>query len=186
MRFPTLAIALLLTGCASAQQPGLPEAPTTTRKVTEIQMAEGARVAVTQMIESNLRTTNIAGTPDAAWAVLPGVFEELGVPVTMVDARSRLLGTTENRIRRFGTTRLSRYLDCGSGMAGQYADLYDVYVSVVTQLHPGEGDGTQVRTQVEASAKDGAHGNSALRCTSKGTLEAAIVKSLQARMGAAS
>lgn len=184
MRLSPFATVLLLAGCAAAQ-PGLPESPTVTRRVTDIETSEG-RFSVTQMIESNLRTSALSGAPEAAWGALPGVFEELGIPVTMVDTKTRLLGTTEHRVRRLGKARLSRYLDCGSGMAGQHADLYDVYLTVVTQLHPGEGGATQVRTQVEASAKDGAHSNNPVRCTSKGTLEKAIVAGLQAKLGGAS
>jgi hypothetical protein len=114
---------------------------------------------------------------------LPGVFEELGVPVTLVDRRARMLGTRDSRVRRIGEARPSRYLDCGSGLAGQYANIYDVYLTVVTQLLPAAEGGLEVRSQLEAAAKDAAHSNNPVRCTSKGVLEAEIVEKLRARLG---
>lgn len=183
MRLVPLAVLSLLAGCAASQ--GLPDSPTTHRAVTEIETGEGRRYSVAQMIESNLRTASVPGGVDAAWTALPPVFEELGIPVTMVDTDRRVLGTQEHRVRRLGSVRPARYLDCGSGMAGQYANLYDVYLTVITQLEPAEGGATQVRTQLEASAKDGGHGNNPVRCTSKGTLEKAIVDGLRARLGGA-
>lgn len=180
MRLSPVFLLLLLAGCTTGPV-GLPAGPTTRRTVTDIQTAEGT-VSVTQMIDSNVRTATVPAAPDAAWGLLPAVFEELGVPVSMVDPRTRALGTTETRVRRLGQARPSRYLDCGSGMAGQHADLYDVYLTVVTQLHPAAEGSTEVRTQLEASAKDPGHGNNPVRCTSKGTLERAIVAELQKRL----
>lgn len=179
----SLLVALaLLAGCGSARTE-LPDTPRVHRAITQIETAEGASYTVTQVVEGNLRRTNIEGTPDAAWSALPGVFAELGIPVTMVDPRAKTIGTVEKRVRRLGNVRPARYLDCGSGMAGQYANIYDVYLTVVTQLHPAPGGGTEVRTQLEAAAKDAAHSNNPIRCSSRGVLEQAIAEALQTRLG---
>lgn len=179
---PLFAAFLILAGC-SASQSELPDSPRSQRTITDIESIEGGTYTVEQIIESNIRRATLAGTPDAAWSALPGVLQELGVPVTMVDPRARILGTRDNRVRRIGESRPSRYLDCGSGLAGQYANIYDVYLTLVTQVFPAEEGSFEVRTQLEAAAKDAAHSNNPVRCTSKGVLEAEIVEGLRARVG---
>lgn len=176
---PLLAL-FLLAGCAS--QGGLAGTPRVQPTTTTIETSEGNTYTVSQIVERSIASDPIEVAPDVAWRALPEVYRELGVPVTLVDARNRMLGTTENRLSRIGAQRPSRYLDCGSGLAGQYANVYHVFVTLVTQLEPAEGGGTTVHTQLEAAARDPGHSNNPIRCTTRGVLEKEIAEALRARV----
>ncbi len=180
---PLLAL-LLLGGCGSSRS-GLARTSDVQHTTTEIETGEGVTYSISQIVERSVSTDLVDGTVEAAWKALPEVYRELGVPVTMVDPRTLMLGTADNRLSRIGKSRPSRYLDCGSGLAGLYANIYSVSVSVVTQVQPSEGGGISVDTQLEASARDPAHNNNALRCTTRGVLEREIVETLQARLSGA-
>lgn len=178
-----LFLLFLLAGCG-ASQAGIAGAPRVQPTTTSIETGEGNTYVISRMLERSVASATLPVEPDAAWSALPEVYRELGVPVTMVDARNRMLGTMDNRLSRIGSARPSRYLDCGSGLAGNYANIYHVFVTLFTQLEPAEGGGTAVHTQLEAAARDPAHSNNAIRCTTRGVLEKEIADALRARIEA--
>jgi hypothetical protein len=175
-----LLLPLLLAGCVSAST--IPPAQTEQQRI-QITTGEGATFSLETTRDANIRSTRLEGTPAQLWPHLTQAYADLQLPVSMVDPATHRVGLLNVRGgRRLGTRRASAYVDCGSSIKGIYADIYDVYFSVVTQLVAVEG-GTEARTRLEAYARDGAHSNNALNCTTKGELEKAIVARVQERTG---
>jgi hypothetical protein len=81
--------------------------------------------------------------------------------------------------RRFAGERVSKSLDCGRGMAGDYADQYRISVAVVTWVSPRESaaDSSTVHTALVGGgrATDGATAWP-LQCASLGYFERKLAK----------
>ncbi len=115
--------------------------------------------------------------PDSVWLALPRVYELLGIPDAGADPEQMTFGNLGYRARRVEGERLSKYVDCGMGAtAVPNADQYNVTLSVLTRLTPGEDGGTMVVTTVEATGKPRAVSGNPVYCQSKGTLEAKVAQ----------
>lgn len=123
--------------------------------------------------------------PDSVWKALVQVYDALDAPVDIRSDAERGIGVRAWRTRRIVGQRLSRWVDCGSGVAGPYADSYRVTLSILSQV-AATASGSTITTQLRASARStsGASGQT-LTCRSKGTLEGYIVQSVMERLGAA-
>jgi hypothetical protein len=109
---------------------------------------------------------------DSVWLALPRVYELLGIPDAGADSEQMTFGNPGYRARRVEGKRLSNYIDCGMGSTAiPKADDYQVTLSVLTRLTPGEDGGTMVVTTLEATGKPRAVSGNPLYCQSKGTLE---------------
>lgn len=120
-------------------------------------------------------TEAIAATPEAAWAGLLTAYEDLGIPVKEVNQERMILGNPRLVLSRtLNKTRLSSYLDCGYGPAGNNADTHRIEMQLRSSIISMEG-GVQVNTYVAALARsmDGTS-NTQVRCASKFRLEQQI------------
>jgi hypothetical protein len=120
----------------------------------------------------------IAATPDRAWAVLPAVYAELGIPLSQTDPSQKLLVAQNARVSRIGGKRLSTYFRCG-GTYGDNADSGNTYVTARTQVLVGNDGKTVARTEVRASASG--EGMTVGECGSTGLLEKAIGDAIAAK-----
>lgn len=135
--------------------------------------------------EAIASSDSVHATPEQVWAVLPNVYDELGIPEVVVDDRNRRLGNAEFQPRRIGGSRLSRYLDCGSSIGvPSYADSYAVTMSLVTRVVEGTGGMAAVQTQIHAAAKPRDVRGEPILCTSRGTLEHRIFEAVAERIRA--
>ncbi len=135
-----------------------------------------------------VRHDTIAGVedPDELYRQVLAVYRELDVPMTTVNVEARLVGAVEERIRReFAGSRVSRWLRCGSSMAGEFADRYEVYVTLVTQVEP-TGERPRLLTHLRGVATQGQVSGHPVRCTSEGRLEREIFQRVQLKAAAAS
>ncbi len=112
-------------------------------------------VAVGAMMQVRSDTVTIDAPFDQAWTALLAVYEQLNLPVALHDAAANQLGTGNYRVRRnrIGKEPLSRYLDCGEGPSGEYANVYSVRLELLTTLWPMDTDRTVLLVDVQASAK---------------------------------
>ena len=118
-------------------------------------------------------TTPVPVGGDSAWALLPGIYESLGLPLDEHDARVKRLGTCWKRVRsRLGGSQLSRYLDCGELRQMPNADAYDVDVLVLTAVRQENGSPV-IATIVLGWAN--APGGGRQWCQSRGALEKRIL-----------
>ncbi|HKG90586.1 MAG TPA: hypothetical protein VKA84_01770 [Gemmatimonadaceae bacterium] len=184
-RVPLLALALL-TPAAAACNGTRPDPGFTTRPSTVV-VSSGAGTMTLGAVESSMASARVVAKPtDSVWRVLPAVFDSLALPVTTVRTEEHVLGSEATRVRRrLAGVPLSTYLRCGGAMGIPNADSYDVQISVVTQLQPGEGTNrvTNVLTLVSGSAKSSATSNgSVVTCSSTGKLEERIQQLLRAQL----
>ena len=175
---PAIAAALL-AACASSpsartsvlDQPGA--VPVTTRVE-----GAGATAEVRTFRDPTVAAeAALPATPDKAFAVLPTVYEALGVPVNVVQSDARTFGALNARMpRRLGKAAMSQYVDCGINATGSpNADVYAVTATVLSRVAPAEGGrGSTVSTQVSATARPLTVSGGIVQCASTGRLEAAI------------
>ncbi len=159
--------------CASSGQGATQTAPETVSRV--FVPGSGGR---TEMYNQPGVGSRLVDAPlDSVWLALPKAYDLLGIPDAGVDPERTMFGNPGYRARRIEGERLSKYVDCGMGAtAAPNADQYDVTVSVLTHLTPGEDGGTMVVTTVEATGKPRAVSGNPVYCQSKGTLEARVAQ----------
>lgn len=124
---------------------------------------------------------------DQVWAVLPQIYEELGVPLAVHDPIGKRIGNSSFRVRRVGGTKLSRYLRCGGSgpTATPNADRYQVTMSLTTRINDADEGGTGIMTVVGATARPRDVGGSSVNCASTGRLEERISEMVKEAVGRA-
>ena len=173
---------LLSLGCATS--PGT-QANVPQERVTVVTAGLGA-MEVRSTAEA--AGTYWADAPiDQVWAVLPQIYEELGVPLAVHDSIGKRIGNSSFRVRRVDGTRLSRYLRCGGSgaTATPNADRYQVTMSLTTRLSDADEGGTAISTVVGATAKPRDVGGSVVNCASTGRLEERISEMVKEAVGQA-
>lgn len=106
---------------------------------------------------------------------------------TRPDVRDSLLGMVAVarfvKTRNLGGTPLSKYLNCGSGMTGLFADNYRVQMPVAAFVDPSPKGGSMLRVAVIAAAQDpSGTSNTAVTCGSTGVLEAELRRAIQSQL----
>jgi hypothetical protein len=176
MRNSIRSLALLaITGCASAAPNDRNVTPE--RIIVDGDAYQVADVTITR--DDYVPDTLLPVSRDALWAVLPAVYEEVGLPAPMADDRTwTVLVQNHGAMRNLGGKRMSTMLECGRGMTGAYADTHRIRLTVRTWLEAA-GSSTDVKTRVvaEASSVEGTAGR--IPCTSRGQLEARIADALK-------
>jgi hypothetical protein len=165
-----LSVLLVSLGCVTSSQEaglGVDEQPRPVR----ILSPDGISYETAVGDSRNVRTFDLPAHPTSVWEHLPGVFESLELEITLGDRLSRTLGLENVRLRRIGGTRPSRYLNCGHGVGAPNADSYDVYLTLVAQVLPAAGGGSQVQLHLAAFARDPTVLGTPVTCSSTGRLE---------------
>src|SRR5690606_32833443 len=118
--------------------------------------------------------TTIDVPRETLWAILPGVYQEIGLPAPAAD-RSIWTVAVQNHLamRRVGRERMSTFIDCGSGITGAFADTHRIRLSIRTWLEP-DGTGTRVTSRLNATATSTEGRAGTIACESRGVLEARI------------
>ncbi|HET9515367.1 MAG TPA: hypothetical protein VFO95_15655 [Gemmatimonadales bacterium] len=135
-------------------------------------------------IAMSVDTTGVAsaiGMPaDSAWALLPAIYQELGLPVHERDEKSRRQAACWIRVRgRLGKTPLSRLIDCGELRSVPNADRLQVELLVLTSVRQESHGGTTVSTFVLGTAGESAGSANRVWCLSTGGLETRIREALE-------
>ena len=114
---------------------------------------------------------------------LAATYDEMGIPITKVNAEARLIGAVETRLRGdLAGNPISKYLRCGTSITGSIADQYQVYLTVVTQLESLETGEDGVYTHLSAIAQQGGRSGNNIRCATRGVLERDIFEHLQRKI----
>ncbi len=168
-----LLMASTLGACASSGT-GVAE-----RTTPERTMVEGGGFGGIQLFtEPGVGERTIEVEPADVWEILPGVYEQLQIPVTLSDPGRKELGNRGYRARRIEGSRMSKYFRCGIGMLGALADDYHITLSVVTRLTKDPEGGTHILTTVDAIGRPRATSGNPLRCESSGVLELRVAQLL--------
>jgi hypothetical protein len=171
---------LVVAGCASSGPIESAPPPQTVR------VAGGATGAAIVMGMSaptvDAHSATLSAPIAAVWRVLPAAYESLGIPLSMIDSTTRLVGNTGfNARRRLGSIPLVRLLECGTTQGGPSAETYDIRLSVITQVKADDA-GTRLTTTVDAMGKPVAFSGEYIRCASTGVLEARIADAAKSRL----
>ena len=178
--WPALVLVLWTSACATPPRNPPPETNSSTLNV-------GFRdydnhTAVDLRHQPGVGVMTVPASATAVWAVLPGVFEQLQIDVSLVEADEGIMGNDGYRARRIEGQRLSRWLDCGRGPVQANADEYQVTLTVIVQLLVARG-GTTLRTTVDAYARERGVSSGPIHCLSWGNLERRIPQLVMERLG---
>lgn len=177
-------VLLVATGCASG---GGGAAPSTTAIPAANRGFDGGtqfRDGFTNAV-SSVQDSVIPESRARVWEALPGVFRTLGVETPTVNRYAFTMGNPGSRVARLeGSTRLSRFFDCGIGILGPNADTYEVTLQLLVQLATDASGGTLVRTTVDAYARPRSSSGDPIHCASQRTLERRIPELISQAIGA--
>lgn len=178
---PTAALTLVASGCASTGTAPIESATATTQSTVRVD--GGAAVYQAQLSHDDRATENdLTVSADRAFAILPAVYEEIGLKINTAISDSRVVGVNAARTRRIGKERLSRYLACGNDVTGNaIADAYAVTLTVLSRVSPSSPTGSLLSTQVIATATPMSVSGTTITCQSTGVLEALIAKTTTLR-----
>jgi hypothetical protein len=147
-------------------------------------VSTGDAIHVTTSAEVRVVSLDVNAPVDRVWAVLPAVYQELGLETsTNAERRTAMGGATFTR--RFQGENATRFFDCGMGQFGsQIAANYTIRMTVSTTVNPGaSGSGSRLDSMIEAFARsnDGANAVAA-QCRSEGRLEQLISDRVRAKL----
>lgn len=172
-------VLLLVASCAVTD-------PSTGRPAVERSTADptGSGQLLTLHEEVSGGTSILPRGVDSLWAVLPAVYEQLGIEPRHVNATNKIVGNRNFAANRaLGGIPLSRMVRCGLTSLGLPRENSSrITLSVMTSLSAESETRTRVQTRVEASARDAGTGSGPVECTSTGTLETMISEGLEQRL----
>jgi hypothetical protein len=116
---------------------------------------------------------NIAAPPAAVWLAVKKVYADWEIPLTVENTSTRQIGNANfYKARQIAGESMTKFVDCGSGMAGPKAATYRIYISLLTDVIPDGKGGTKLQTTFVAMGQDLAGGSSdRIPCGTTGRLE---------------
>lgn len=169
------------TGANAGSAP-VESANTTTQSTVRVDGGAGSTYQTQLTHQDAATTTDLAVPADRAFAVLPLVYEQLGLAVNTAVSDTRTVGVSAARLRRVGKEAMSRFLACGTDVVGTpLADSYAVTLTVLSRVTPGGAAASTLSTQVIGSAQPMSVSGTTVSCQSTGALEDRIAKALLVR-----
>ncbi len=174
----TAVFALATIGCASA-------APVVTSPPTGLpaSVTGDETVNVRLAPESDAMQSVIKADQEKVWALLPDIYEKLGIGGQVLDGEARRFGTQKFTSRTIGGMRINELVRCGNDAAGPSGGMYRTNLSIVTSVEGRIDGNTSIFTQIEGYATP-AEGTSTepVRCVSNGRLEKKIRELITERL----
>lgn len=179
MRSSTLLFLAGVFACASSGSVSeQPVTPQTTRVV-----GSAGALSVTTTTTSSSISGELPFPIERVWAILPSVYDSLGVAPDEVNASTYVVGKSGLKVRRrLGALPLVRILDCGTAQGGPSAETYEIVMTIRTRLRPASAGATTLATELEASGKPVSFAGDNVRCMSKRTLEQQIFDTVKRRL----
>ncbi len=168
--FALCAALTLLTGCATASSPA-------TGAGTPGSIAGPETGAmITMGGDSRAVSIGIAATPEQVWAVLPGIYQELGITTDTRDDALRTLGARGFTGSRIDGKRSSTFVRCGNqGSGPSSGGMYRTRLTIITRVTATGNGKSDLVTEVGGTATQ-VEGTSTgpIACASTGELEQRI------------
>jgi hypothetical protein len=180
MKVLSLAALALLAGCSSTQSALAPGATPSQTVVN----SPGTLGSVTISRNDAIVSATLAAPPATVWPLVAQAFTDIGIPVDQVDQSARAASATNQRVRRLAGKGLASYFNC-AGPFGNAANRDDVFLTLRTQVVPGQGDGSTLRISASAVARSSTSANTVTDCSSNGELEKLITQKVTERLGGA-
>ncbi|MCY3810150.1 MAG: hypothetical protein OXG58_12135 [Gemmatimonadetes bacterium] len=121
---------------------------------------------------------------ELAWGVLPGIYQEIGIPVATSDPTKRMVANPGFEVQRIAGSRMNRWLDCGTSRTGPMANAYQVTLTVETRLGEAAEGTTEVKSLVTGEALNRSTASFPVPCASRETLEVVIADKIAEALGA--
>lgn len=121
---------------------------------------------------------------ELAWGVLPGIYQEIGIPVATSDPSKRMVANPGFEVQRIAGSRMNRWLDCGTSRTGPMANAYQVTLRVQTQLREAAEGATEVKSLVAGTALNRSTAGYPVSCASREALEVVIADRIAEALGA--
>ena len=173
---------IVAAGTAACASQGAVTPGAGTTRTADVTAASDARYRV-EMTTPGAGAVSIPRPAGEVWAVLPAVYESIGLTGEVMDGARQVYGQREVTVRRrLAGAQVSRYLNCGTRAGIANADSYSVRVSVRTQVL-ADGDASHVRTEVEAAARAPGSSDPWVRCGSTNQLERRIENAIRGLTG---
>ena len=162
----TAVAVLLLAGCASAPDSGVPVSTATSR----VTVAPQTTMDITRKDEVD--AIEVRAPRKAVWQAMLATHASLEIPMSGSDENAGAASfTLRDKTRTLLGKPASSYVDCGNGPAGPRADSYRITVKISHKVHALAADQTLIGTLVEAWARHPGQSADAIQCNSRGTLE---------------
>lgn len=124
-----------------------------------------------------------SATANDLWRVMPAVFQDLGIPAAVIDARSRIFGNPDVRLSSIGGQRVLTMFRCtneGAGMAS--TTQYRVEFGIAVQPRTA-GSGAELIVDVQAMGRlTDPSRSGTIHCVSNGALEGMLKERLEAAL----
>lgn len=119
----------------------------------------------------------VSATPEQVWAILPAVYEQLGIEAGIMDSDGLVYGAPRFTGTRIGGRRTAEFMRCGSAGAGPSTGGYRIRLSIQSKVRELAEGSTAIETQVTGSGTP-FEGTSTgvVRCVSTGDLEREIAR----------
>jgi hypothetical protein len=78
---------------------------------------------------------------------------------------------------------MGNYIDCGTNLSGQLANLYEIQLSIITRLADGPEGTTIVTTTVDAYGEPRSTSGNQVHCQSREVLEKRVAELVAERLG---
>lgn len=127
---------------------------------------------------------SVDASPERVAAVLPAVYERLGLPTARASNTDELEFITP-ALRITGVlyegSRNSEYLDCGRGFSTDRADDPELVLVffVLTRIRPSESGGSVIESILDGYAENRFHSTNPVPCRGTGKLEAEIAGTIR-------
>jgi hypothetical protein len=172
-------VVLALAACASASTGG-GDVPYETQEVHTKDYnngINGATGSVTAIETKDVMKATILAPVDSVWSVLGSVFLELGVEPQTIDPVQHYLANTSFRVQgTLGGVSVSQYLDCGTNISGNVAQLSQISMSLTVQVVRDSVSVSQLKSQVDGYAVQRGLQAQKVHCASTGRLESRIAR----------
>jgi len=180
LKIAFLATLLATTGCVSAQAAGEADGIPLT-DVSTVNLAGYVNQQLTSDIE--LVTKELPIERATIWGVLPGVYQQLGIPVASSNPATFQVGNLGFEVQRVDGKRMNAYLDCGTSRGGPIANSHQVTLIAVTRLKEVTEKRTELTTFVSGTAVHRSTAGYPVSCRSRETLEELIVDRIAEALG---
>jgi len=123
----------------------------------------------------------IAVAPAAVWMAAKQVYASIDVPLGIENAAAHVMGNQNfYKARQMAGQPMTQFVDCGSGMTGQKAASYRIYMSLMTDISADGKGGTLVQTTFTALGQDVTEGSSdRIPCGTTGRLESLMLERIK-------
>jgi hypothetical protein len=179
-----LAVVFATAACSGTGSPTNSTPAPVQRTERVVTSSGGGGLAVnTVNADINVRLLS-TGTVAQVWSVLPQVYEELGIPLSIKNDQQRVIGNEGWRTRRsIARVPMQRYLNCGRSGTIENAETYNINMSIITTVSANPGGGSVVGTLISATGRNPITSSSQeVTCASQGDLEIRIRDMVQAKV----